>query len=48
MVEGMDADVAWHHGTTVHGTVGGGSSLEISDREESPRGAIERDLNDTD
>lgn len=44
MAEGMDADVARYQGTTIHGTISGGSSLEISNRQKGPRGAIGRVL----
>lgn len=44
MAEGVDADAARYQRTTVHGTVSGGPSLEISDREEGSRGTTERDL----
>lgn len=40
----MDADASRYQGTTIHGTVDGGSSLQISDCQEGPRGAVQRDL----
>lgn len=48
MAEGMDIDVARYQRTTVHGIISGGPSFETGDCEEGPRGAVERDLNDTD
>lgn len=48
MAEGMDIDATRYQRTAVHGTVSCGPLLEISDREESPRGATERDLDDID
>lgn len=45
MAEGMDADAARYQGTTIHGTIDGGSSLQAGDCQEGPRGAeIQRDL----
>lgn len=45
MAEGMDADAPRYQGTTIHGTVDGGPSLQAGDCQEGPRGAeIQRDL----
>ncbi|XP_071650464.1 neuroendocrine convertase 2 isoform X1 [Temnothorax longispinosus] len=44
MAERMDADASRYQRTTIHGTIDGGSSLQTSDCQEGPRGAIQRDL----
>lgn len=44
MAERMDADAPRYQRTTIYGTIDGGSSLQTSDCQEGPRGAIQRDL----
>jgi len=40
MVERMDADAPRYQRTTIHGTINGGPTLQISDCQEGPRGAV--------
>lgn len=40
LVQRMDPDAAWHQRAPLHRASGGGSALEIGDREEGSRGAI--------
>lgn len=44
MAERMDANASRYQGPTIHGTIDRRSSLQTSDCQEGPRGAIQRDL----
>jgi len=44
MAERMDADAPRYQGTTIHGTIDGGPTLQISDCQEGSRGTVQRDL----